>query len=438
MKAETRRVVITGLSVVAGNGRNKEEFLENSCKGVSGIRPCTLYPTEQLRTPYFGQVEIPLVYEAGSWDEEDRMEALMRISLEQMYADAGYTREKMAEHGTKACLCLGSLLGSAGKILAFAKRESAGRETAGWLSHTVDYGSWLREKSGVRGGMYIDSAACASSTTAVGMAFDLIRNGLYDVALAGGADPLTEVSAYGFHALQSLSQGVCSPFDQERDGINIGEGAAFFLMETLESARARNAHIYGEVLGYGLNNDAYHITSPDPEGAGAAASMERAIQNGGLKKDQVDYVNAHGTGTPVNDQMEVKAIGKVFGEAGGEMVQGQSAAADGEADPETVSSRIRTVRVNSTKALVGHCMGASGAVELAAVLLSMEKGSLFPMPNLKEALEVPENVELCREETDGPVRYALSNSFAFAGNTASLLVGAPSEKPHSGYSVMSK
>ena len=123
-------------------------------------------------------------------------------------------------------------------------------------------------------------------------------------------------------------------------------------------------------------------------------------------------MNAHGTGTPVNDQMEVKAIGKVFGD--------------------------HPVRVNSTKALVGHCMGASGAVELAAVLLSMEKGSLFPMPNLKEALEVPENVELCREETDGPVRYALSNSFAFAGNTASLLVGAPSEKPHSGYSVMSK
>ena len=412
MKAETRRVVITGLSVVAGNGRNKEEFLENSCKGVSGIRPCTLYPTEQLRTPYFGQVEIPLVYEAGSWAEEDRMEALMGISLEQMYADAGYTREKMAEHGTKACLCLGSLLGSAGKILAFAKRESAGKETAGWLSHTVDYGSWLREKSGVQGGMYIDSAACASSTTAVGMAFDLIRNGLYDVALAGGADPLTEVSAYGFHALQSLSQGVCSPFDRERDGINIGEGAAFFLMETLESALARGAHIYGEILGYGLNNDAYHITSPDPEGAGAAASMERAIRNGGLEKDQVDYVNAHGTGTPVNDQMEGRAIGKVFGD--------------------------HPVRVNSTKALVGHCMGASGAVELAAVLLSMEKGRLFPMPNLKEALEIPENVELCREETDGSVRYALSNSFAFAGNTASLLVGAPSEKPHSGYSVMSK
>ena len=246
MKAETRRVVITGLSVVAGNGRNKEEFLENSCKGVSGIRPCTLYPTEQLRTPYFGQVEIPLVYEAGSWEEEDRMEALMGISLEQMYADAGYTRKKMAEHGTKACLCLGSLLGSAGKILAFAKRESAGKETAGWLSHTVDYGSWLREKSGVRGGMYIDSAACASSTTAVGMAFDLIRNGLYDVALAGGADPLTEVSAYGFHALQSLSQGVCSPFDQERWDQYRRRGCLFFSWRHWSRRWQRGAHIYGD------------------------------------------------------------------------------------------------------------------------------------------------------------------------------------------------
>lgn len=415
MRAETRRVVITGMSVVAGNGRNKEEFLENNKKGITGLRLCTLYPVEQLRTPYFGQVEMPLIYEGESWKEEDRMEALMKIALEQMYADAGYSREKMAEHKARACVCLGSLLAPTGKIMAFARREAQGKDTAGWLPHTLDYSSWIRDASGVCGGVYIDSAACASSTTAVGMAFDFLKNGLYDVALAGGADPLTEVSAVGFHALQSLSQGTCNPFDQERDGINIGEGAAFFLMETLESAVARGAHIYGEVLGYGLNNDAYHITSPDPEGTGAAASMERALKNAGLEKSEVDYINAHGTGTPVNDQMELKAIGKVFG------------ADEGSGESEKGAGRKHPVLVNSTKALVGHCMGASGAVELAAVLLAMESGSLFPMPALKNALEVPQQVKLCTEETEEEIRYALSNSFAFAGNTASLLVGAFSE-----------
>lgn len=404
MKSETRRVVITGMSVVAGNARNKEEFLENNRRGVSGIRYCTLYPVEKLRTPYFGQVEDSLVYEGNSWKEEDRMQILMKTALEQSYKDAGYTREQMEQQGAKACLCLGSLLAPTGKIMAFARKEAQGNRDTRWLTHTVDYGPWIREKSGVKGGMYIDSAACASGTTALGMAFDFLKNNIYDVALVGGADPLTEVSAYGFHALQSLSQGVCSPFDEERDGINIGEGAAFFLMETLESARARGAHIYGEILGYGLNNDAYHITSPDPEGEGAAASMKRAMKNAGVDQTQISYINTHGTGTQANDQMEIKAIEKVF------------------------YDHEQAIWMNSSKALIGHCMGASGAIELAAILTEIHTGSLFPMPNLRQAIEVPEGVSLCREETLLNIRYALSNSFAFAGNTASLLVGAFSEE----------
>lgn len=401
MKAENRRVVITGMSVVAGNGRNRKEFKENCRKGVSGIRKCTLFPGDKLRTPYFGQVEGDLIYEGDSWKQKDRMETLMEMALGELYRDAGFTREDMAACRRRACLCLGTLLAPTGKIMAFARRESRDQDTSGWLAHTVDYGPWLREKCGVKGGMYIDSAACASGTTAAGMAYDFIRNGVYDVALVGGADPLTEVSAYGFHALQSLSTGVCRPFDQERDGINIGEGAAFFLFETLESARDRGARIRGEVLGYGLNNDAYHITSPDPEGAGAAASMKRALDNAGVAGEQVDYINAHGTGTPVNDIMEIKAVQKVF------------------------EGSRRPVLMNSTKALVGHCMGASGAVELAAVLLTMEEGRTAPMPGLENVLPVPEEIQISREGQEREIRYALSNSFAFAGNTASLLIGSP-------------
>ena len=399
MKDERRRVVITGLSVIAGNGKNKEEFKENCSRGISGLGRCTLFPTEKLRTSWFGQVEEHLVYEGNSWKEKDRMEALMEKALVQLYQDASYSRGQMRELGRRSCLCLGTLLAPTGKIMAYARREQQGERENGWLAHTVDYGTWLRKNSGVKGGIYIDSAACASGTTAVGMAYDFIKNGLYDVALAGGADPLTEVSAFGFHALQSLSTGICRPFDCERDGINIGEGAAFFLLETEAHARERKAKIYGEVLGYGLNNDAYHITSPDPEGEGAATSMKQALAAGGIEMSQVDSVNAHGTGTPVNDVMEVKAMETVF------------------------AKRKEPLEVNSTKALTGHCMGASGAVELAALLLEMESGWLHPMPNLEHPMPLPKEVRISREGRECQVQYALSNSFAFAGNTASLLIG---------------
>lgn len=405
MKDDRRRVVITGLSVIAGNGKDKEEFRENCGKGVSGIRRCSLFPTEKLRTPWFGQVEEPMVYESDSWDEKDRIQALMESALGQLYQDSGCSKDQMEQLGRRGCLCLGTLLAPTAKILAFAKEERQGTVQPGWLSHTVDYGSWLREKSGVKGGVYIDSAACASGTTAVGMAYDFLAHGLYDVAVAGGADPLTEVSAFGFHSLQSLSTGVCRPFDCERDGINIGEGAAFFLLETEAHARKRHAKIYGEILGYGLNNDAYHITSPDPEGEGAAASMRRALEIGKIRADQVDYINAHGTGTQVNDVMEGKAMEKVFTES------------------------EKQLAVSSTKSLVGHCMGASGAVELAALLLGMEDAWVHPMPNLENPMPLPEKIKISRKGQNRQIRFALSNSFAFAGNTASLLIGNWKDRP---------
>lgn len=405
---DDRRVVITGMSVVAGNGKNKEEFYSGCASGKLGIRQCTLFPVEELMTGYFGQVEQELVYEADSWKDEDRMEALMNLAFDQMLKDASFTREALSGYGKKACLCMGTLLSATGKIMAYARRKAAGNRQLAWMSHTVNYISELRKKSGVRGGIYIDSAACASSTTAAGMAFDFIRNGVYDMAVVGGADPLTEVSACGFHALQSLSTGVCNPFDENRNGINIGEGAAFFLFETLESAKARNARIYGEVLGYGLNNDAYHITSPDPEGAGAVASMKQALAMGAVAPGQVDYINTHGTGTRANDPMECGAIQKVFEGVSDENHHGPV--------------------VNSTKALVGHCMGASGAVELASILLGMEHGICFPMPKLKEPLKEKGALQLSGNSVPCEIRYALSNSFAFAGNTASLLVGSYEEE----------
>ncbi len=427
-----RRVVITGLGVAAGNGADKETFARACREGSSGLKTCTVFPGEKLRTDQFGEVPGERIREPDEAEGDSRAKSLLEPVLEEVYRDAGRSREWMEEQGSRSCLCLGTLLSATEHALAYARREGQGKDTDGWLEHSVDYVSWLAEKSGVRGGVYVDSAACASATTSLGMACDFIKNGIYDQALAGGVDPLLAVSAFGFHALQSLSRGICSPFDERRDGINIGEGAALFLLETSESAKKRGAAVYGEVLGYGLNNDAFHMTRPDPEGAGAYASMAAALREGQILPEQVDYINAHGTGTPVNDIMELKAILRLTGHgqhtpaihsAGALTGQEQRAPAVHSAGALTGHGQ-HAPAVNSTKALIGHCMGASGAIELAALLLQMRDGVCYPMPNLKTPMKEAEELAVRPEPHPCRIRYALSNSFAFAGNTASILIGA--------------
>ena len=229
----------------------------------------------------------------------------------------------------------------------------------------------------------------------IGITFDMIKNDKVDMVIAGGADQMTEFSCVGFHALKSLSNYKCKPFDKKRDGINIGEAGAFFLVEELQHALDRNAKIYGEILGYGINNDAYHITSPSPDGEGAKASMKMALKDTGVELSQIDYINAHGTGTELNDSMESKAINDLFDHA---------------------------VTVSSTKATIGHCMAASGALEFAAVLLAIKYGQVPPTLGLTDKMDECEKMDYNTELRDKNVEYAMSNSFAFAGNSASILV----------------
>ncbi|MEG1947053.1 MAG: beta-ketoacyl-[acyl-carrier-protein] synthase family protein [Lachnospiraceae bacterium] len=401
---QEKRVVVTGIGIVAGNGTGKEEYMMNCKAGKSGIKKCTLFDTSKLRTPYFGQVNQELVKEISNPEETDRMEQLIELALTEMMEDGKISKEEIESYGTRGYLCFGTLLSTTDKILMYAKKEKQEEKKNKWLEHTVDYLCWMKEKSGIKGASYISGAACAAGTTAAGMAFDAIKNGYCDLAIVGGTDPLTEVAAFGFHALQSLSTGICNPFDENRDGINIGEGSAFLLFETLEGAKKRNAAIYGEILGYGLNNDAYHITSPDPQGAGACASMKMALQEGGIQPEEVSYVNAHGTGTSINDKMEIQAINQVF------------------------QNKKEGLAVNSTKALIGHCMGASGAVELATMLLCMREGVYLPMPNLQVPLEEQGKCILLDKKEPLQIVYGISNSFAFAGNTASILSGAFTEE----------
>jgi 3-oxoacyl-[acyl-carrier-protein] synthase II len=230
------------------------------------------------------------------------------------------------------------------------------------------------------------------------MAFDYIRNDICEMAVVGGADPLTVIAAYGFNALKSLSGSVCDPYDENRDGINIGECGAFLMFESYEHAIARGAEIYCEIAGYGIGNDAYHITSPEPDGSGACRTMLSAIEDGNISADKIDYINGHGTGTAINDRMEINAINRIYGELG------------------------KKPGLSSTKALIGHCMGASGAIELVSTILSMKYGRKIYMPNIRNIISGADNADIYTEKGSADINYALSDSFAFAGNSAGILI----------------
>ncbi|MCM1328247.1 MAG: beta-ketoacyl-[acyl-carrier-protein] synthase family protein [Ruminococcus sp.] len=384
------RVVITGMGAVCGNASDKEELYRACVKGVSGIRKCGVFGTEGLLTDKFG--------ECVKIGTGNRLKKLIALSGGEMLADSGYRAEDISAMGGRCRLFYGTLLSTADFYYNHSLEKAEGKPCGTSLAEMNNYAAYAKKLFGVRGGMSTSSAACASGTTAVGMAFDYVRNGLCETAIAGGADPLTVIAAYGFNSLKSLSGGVCNPYDESRDGINIGECGAFFFLETLERARKRGAKIYCEVCGYGLSNDAYHITSPAPDGGGAYAAMLSALRDGGVSAEDIDYINGHGTGTEINDSMEIKAVLRLFEGSG------------------------KVPALSSTKALIGHCMGASGAIELASVIMAMKNNKYIPMPKIKNPIDTGGRIFISDKTRDTDIRYALSNSFAFAGNCASILI----------------
>lgn len=350
----SKRVVITGMGIICGNAENTKEFAQAIFSGKNGIRECTVFDTAGLLTPYFGQAE--------GIQEKNRFYALLKKSAEEMMEDAKIGSAYLSSLGQKCRIFLGSLLYSSDTYYDHSKAKQD-YEMNDFLAHMNDYSAYAKEITGVQGELFISSAACASGTAAAGMAFDFIRGGVCDCAVVGGVDSLSMIAAYGFNALKSLSSGICDPYDINRDGINLGECGAFLFFEELEHALARNAKIYCEMIGYALGNDAYHITSPEPSGSGAYNTMQSAIEDAGIQAGDIDYINGHGTGTQINDSMETKAVEKL------------------------VAGTDKKILLSSTKSIIGHCMGASGAVELISMILSMQYGKYIPLPNLKNAIE---------------------------------------------------
>jgi 3-oxoacyl-[acyl-carrier-protein] synthase II len=238
--------------------------------------------------------------------------------------------------------------------------------------------------------------ACAAGNYAIAHAVDVLRAGRADVMLAGGADAFSRITYTGFHRLGAIAPERCQPFDRNRKGMIPGEGAALLVLEPLERALARGARVYAELAGYGLSCDAHHMTAAHPEGDGAARAMERALADAGASPGEVDYISAHGTGTPTNDRLEILAVRRVFGEA------------------------ARRTPMSSIKSMIGHTMGAASAIEAAVCALAVAEGRIPPTMNLEEPEEDLDFVpNAAREHRVG---LAMNNAYAFGGNNASVIL----------------
>jgi 3-oxoacyl-[acyl-carrier-protein] synthase II len=251
------------------------------------------------------------------------------------------------------------------------------------------------ELCGIRTGSQVIANACASGTNAIGHAFECVRSGRYDRVLTGGYDALSELVFVGFDSLEASTPEKCRPFDRERTGMVLGEGAAIFALEELKSARTRRANILAEISGYGISTDNHHLTQPNPSGEGARAAMEQALQSAQMQPEAVDYINAHGTATLLNDAAEAKAVIDLFG------------------------SRVP---ISSTKSMMGHSLGAAGAIEAAFCILALQNQFLPPNINFRTRDKDVELNIIANESQSAPIRTVVSNSFGFGGTNASIVI----------------
>ena len=405
-----RRVVVTGMGAVTPIGNSVEAFWESVKQEKIGFAPITKFDATDYKCKMAAEVK--------EFDPEKYMDkkAARRMELFCQYAvaaageairDAGLDMEK--EDPWMVGCSIGSGTGSLQAIeREYGRLLEKGPSRVGPLFVPLMISNMAAGNVSIMFGLKGKSlnvvTACATGTNSIGEAFRAIQYGDADVMVAGGAEgAVTPVGIAGFTALTALSDSTdperCSiPFDKDRSGFVMGEGAGVVVLEELEHARARGAHIYGEVLGYGCTSDAYHITSPAEDGAGAAKAMLNALADGGLAPEKLTYINAHGTGTHHNDLFETRAIKLAFGE------------------------HAKNLKINSTKSMIGHLLGAAGAVEFIACVKELEEGFIHRTVGLRET-EEEMDLNYCRESYREEVPYALSNSLGFGGHNTSILIG---------------
>jgi len=293
-----KKVVITGIGIVSSIANNKDELLDsiiNLKTGMCENEICKKY--DSLKHYKVGESDFksPIIKEPT---DLDKTELMSRKAIDDALFDSNLSIESYSEEASRVSLSFATSLAGCDNIINYYR---TGEKDCTWLTTQRDCINKIVREYNIRGASYTTSSACASGTSAAGIAFDLIKNDEADIVITGGADALSEFSLFGFHSLKNISSDICKPFDQNRDGINLGEASVFFIFEEYEHARKRNAPIYSEVVGYGLANDAYHTTAPDPEAKGAELSVDIALNEANIHCDSINYINGHGTGTLSND-----------------------------------------------------------------------------------------------------------------------------------------
>ena len=410
----SRRVVVTGLGALTPIGNNVSDYWNNLLKGVSGAGPITRFDATHFKTRFACEVKdfVPT-------DFLDRKEA-RKLDMYAIYAmvavseamkDASFDLENM--NLDRAGVIWGSGIGGLDTFLKecgdFATGSGVPRFNPFFIPKMIAdiAAGHISIKYGFRGPNYATVSACASSTHALIDAFNYIKWGKADVFISGGSEAsINEAGVGGFNAMHALStrnespETASRPFDKERDGFVLGEGAGAIILEEYEHAKARGAKIYAEVVGGAMTADAHHITAPHPEGIGAMNVMRLAIEDAGMQPQDVDYINVHGTSTPLGDVAEVKAINGVFGE------------------------HAQNLNISSTKSMTGHLLGAAGAVETIASILAVKNNVVPPTINhSKDDPDVDSSLNLTfNKAEEREVNVAISNTFGFGGHNACVMI----------------
>jgi 3-oxoacyl-[acyl-carrier-protein] synthase II len=411
---ELKRVVVTGIGALTPLGNNLNDYWDGLTNGVPGADFITLFDATKFKTRFACELKgfDPLEFlDRKEARKLDRFTQTALVASDQAVKDAGIENEGFDPERTGVVFAsgIGGLITFQEEVINFAKGDGTPRYNPFFIPKMIlDIAAGhISMRHGFRGPNFAVVSACASSTNAIMESYNLIRLGLADIILTGGSESvISEAGVGGFNAMKALSERNDSPktasrpYDKDRDGFVMGEGAGVLVVEELEHAKARGAHIYCEIAGCGATADAHHITAPHPEGLGAKNVMMAALRDAGMKASDIDYINTHGTSTPLGDVSEVRAIMDVFGE------------------------HAFNLNISSTKSMTGHCLGAAGVVEAIACIMSVVEDKV--PPTINHFTDDPEldprlNFTFIKSQSR-KVNAALSNTFGFGGHNACVIV----------------
>jgi 3-oxoacyl-[acyl-carrier-protein] synthase II len=413
---QLRRVVVTGLGALTPIGNNVGEYWQSLSNGVSGADHITRFDASKFRTRFAAELKGFDILQHMDRKEARKMDPYTHYALvtaEEAFLDSGLNLEKIDTDraGVIWGSGIGGILTFFEEVAGFIRGDGTPRFNPFFIPKMIGdiAAGYISIKYGFRGPNYATVSACASSNNAIIDAFNYIRMGKADIFITGGSEAaINEAGVGGFNAMKALSERnddpktASRPFDVDRDGFLLGEGGAALILEDLEHALARGAKIYAEVAGGGMSADAYHITAPHPEGLGATNVMHAALLDAGMRPEEVDYVNVHGTSTPLGDISEIKAIQSVFGDYAYKM------------------------NISSTKSMTGHLLGAAGAAEAVATIMAMQHSLVPPTINHfnDDPLFDPKINLTFNKAQPRKIRAALSNTFGFGGHNTSVIFRA--------------